>query len=400
MLSARGQAMSTGGLAPYIQAHVARSGEPGYVGLCVAENLQVFDLLRPKLQTFPAVPEQVVAYDDNAGRADLRQAVARLFEREVFGRAVDPAHVQVLAGAGSVLEALGHALGDPGDGVLVPTPSYAGFWPDLEVRPGLSLVPVPTTAADGFRLTPALLQAALDTADRPVRILLLTNPDNPRGQVMPAEDVVAVLGWANAQGLHVIADEIYALSVHDASGPFPSVGRLLPSLGERVHVVWAFSKDFGMSGLRTGVLVTEHEGLRRAVELQGVWQGVSGHTQHVLAAMLDDEPWLSGFLSTMRSRLRATADQVRQALTEAGIAHVPPSAGFFVLCDLRPALEGPTWEAEHALWARMLEGAGVNLTPGSALRSPEPGWFRLCFAAHPPEVVIEAIRRLGDHLSR
>ncbi len=399
-LSARGAAMASGGLAPYIQAHFDREGTPGYVGLCIAENHQVVDLLRPHLQAFPPVDDRVVAYDENAGREGLRKGIARLLGREVFGRPVDPAHVQVLAGASGVLDALGHALGDPGDGVLVPTPSYSGFWPDLQMRPGLQIVPVPTSPDDGFRLTPALLQHALDTADVPVRVLLLTNPDNPRGQVMSAEDLEAVLGWAEQTGLHVIADEVYALSVHHPDVGFASVGRLRHTLGDRLHVVWAFSKDLGMSGMRAGVLVTENEELRRAIELQGLWQGVSGHTQHVLAAMLDDEEWLTSFLAAMRTGLARTAAAVTGALTDVGIPHVTPTAAFFVLCDLRAHLEAPTWEAEDALWQRILETSGVNLTPGSAIRSPEPGWFRLCYAANPTPVVLDAVRRVGAALGR
>ncbi|WP_370326676.1 aminotransferase class I/II-fold pyridoxal phosphate-dependent enzyme [Euzebya sp.] len=393
-LSARGHAMADGGLSPYIAEHFARRHDPGYVGLCVAENHLVADLLIPRIESPPPVPDHVLAYDDMSGRADLRRALAGLLERHVVGRPVDPATVQVLSGAGGVLDALGHALGDPGDGVLVPTPSYSGFWPDLQARPGLEIVPVPTVPEEGYALTPERLDRAADGADVDVRILLLTNPDNPRGQVVPAADVEAVLDWADARGLHVIADEVYALSTFGET-PFASVGRLRPSLGERLHLVWAFSKDFAMSGLRTGVVVSEHEPLRRALEVQGSWAGVSGHTQHVLAAMLHDDGWVEGYITTMRARLAAAAEAVSEALTSAGIPHTRPEAGFFTLCDLRQWLPDPTWEGEDRLWRQILDRTGVNLTPGSALRAPEPGFVRLCYASNPTDVVEDAIGRVG-----
>lgn len=385
--------MATGGLATYLQAHFARCHDEGYVGLCIAENHQVFELLRPKLETIPAVPAHVASYDDFAGKESLRAAIAILFEGHIFGRPVDPSHVQVLAGAGGVLDAVGHALGDPGDGILVPTPSYSGFWPDLQVRPGLRIVEVPTPAGDGFRLTPDLLEEARAQADAPIKALLLTNPDNPRGQVMATADVQAVLEWAEDKGLHVIADEIYALSTFGPD-PFVSVGRLREDLGSHLHVVWAFSKDFGMSGLRCGVLISQNQALRDAIALQGVWSGVSGHTQHVLAAMLADQEWVQDYLDRMREGLASTAVEVTAALTRAGLAHLTPQAGFFVLCDLRGFLAVPTWQAEHDLWSRILETTGVNLTPGSACHIAEPGFFRLCFANFAPDVVVDAISRV------
>ena len=391
--------MTGGGFAPYIDAHHERRGQPGYTCLAIAENLQVFDLLRPKLEAFPPLDPNVAAYDDPAGRAPLREAIADLLGRELFGRDIDPDHVRVLAGASGVLDALGHALGDPGDAVLVPTPSYAGFWPDLQVRPGLRIVEVPTHAEEGYALTPDTLDRAMANSPGPVRALLLTNPDNPRGQVRPAEEVTPILDWAADRRIHLIADEIYGLSVFD--GPaFPSVGRLRDDLGDLVHVVWGLSKDFGMSGLRTGVLITANDALRQAMDLQGMWGGVSGHTQHVATAMLGDREWVDGYLTTMRQRLSDAADRLSTTLETADIVHTRPTAGFFTLLDLRDRLTAPTWDDEHALWARLLDESGVNLTPGSALRAPEPGWFRLCYAANPPAVVDAAVTRVVEALRK
>lgn len=390
--------MAQGGLADYIKVHFERRNDPDYTGLCIAENHQVFHLLQPKLENISRVPDHVAAYDDMSGKQDLRRAVAGLFEQHIFGRPVDPGTVQFLAGAGGVLDAVGHALGDPGDGVLVPTPSSAGFWPDLEIRPGLRIVPVPTDPNEGFRLTTELLNQAWDASPAPIRMLLLTNPDNPRGQIMSTADLESVMIWAHGKGIHVIADEIYALSVFGPS-PFTSVGRLRRDLGDHLHIVWAFSKDFGMSGLRCGVLVTQNKALQDTIELQASWAGVSGHTQHVLAEMLNDRQWVQDYLGEMRRGLRESATAVTRELTLAGIPYVQPDAGFFVLCDLRQWLEEPSWDAEHRLWARILETTGVNMTPGSACRAPEPGFFRLCHASNPAGAVKMAVRAVVTQLS-
>ncbi len=63
--------------------------------------------------------------------------------------------------------------------MLVPTPTYADFWQDLQTRDELTIVPVHCTSDEGFRLTTDRLDHALATAGRPVRALVFTSPNNP-----------------------------------------------------------------------------------------------------------------------------------------------------------------------------------------------------------------------------
>jgi len=370
----------------------------GYLGLCVAENRLVWDLLEPKVRAGRGVPPEAFAYDAMIGSDRFRGHLATFLSRHVLGRPVGADRLAVLAGAGSVLEILFHVIADPGDGVLVPTPSYAGFWLDLETRDQLTIVPVDCPSDDGFRLTPARLDAALEAAGRPVKALLYTNPDNPRGAVASRDELEAILRWTTDRGLHLVCDEVYALSVF-GERPFASVASLRPSLGDAVHVVWAFSKDFAASGLRCGVLVTENPDVLRAVDTLAYWACCSGDTQHLLGSMVSDEVWLGRFLAVMPRRLGEAYRRAIAALDAAEIPYVPAEAGFFLLVDLRRFLAAPTFEAEHALWRRLLDQANVNLTPGAACRIAEPGFMRLCFAAAPPEAVEEAVRRIGKVLA-
>ncbi|MEM1452189.1 MAG: aminotransferase class I/II-fold pyridoxal phosphate-dependent enzyme, partial [Planctomycetota bacterium] len=186
-LSQRGAALAASSpLADYIVEHFARSG-PGaskdYVPLCIAENGLVADLVLPHLRRAAEVPERVLGYDAMVGSHAFREQLAAFMERAFLGRRFAPEHIAALAGAGTVLENVFYALADPGDAVLVPTPSYAGFWTDLETRDGLTVVPVHCASEDGFQLTTARLDAAFDGADRDVKALLFTNPDNPLGRV-------------------------------------------------------------------------------------------------------------------------------------------------------------------------------------------------------------------------
>lgn len=383
----------------YILEHFARSAGENHVSLCVAENKLMGDLLLPRLSRLPPPPERVLGYDAMVGNAEFRERLATFMAKRFLGRRFDPSEIAVLAGAGTVLENTFYALADPGDAVLVPTPSYAGFWADLETRDGLHLVPVDCTSADGFRLDVDRLEAALTGSKRPVKALLFTNPDNPTGRVATPEDIERVLEWSSSHDLHVVFDEIYALSVFGET-PFTSVAMLRPQLGARVHIVWAFSKDFGASGLRCGLLVSENRALLDAVSGLAYWGAVSGHTQWMLGELIDDEVWIGDFCAELRRRLRAAYTRVSEALSQAGVPHVAAEAGIFVVCDLRKFLTEATKSAEHTLWKRLLDEADVNLTPGAACRIAEPGFMRLCYAAQPIEVVLDGIARVGRALRR
>jgi len=397
-LSKRGARLAEASPMPqYLLEHFARGEAPDYIGLCVAENQRMLDLVLPRLAGLPRPPDHVLGYDAMVGNLEFRGHLSSFLEERVLGRRFDPSQIAVLAGAGTVLEDVFYALGDPGDAVLVPTPSYAGFWMDLETRAGLEIVPVNTSSDDGFRLTTDRLDAALAGSSRPVKALLFTNPDNPLGRVASAQDVDRVLGWAEAHDLHVVFDEIYALSVF-GSTPFTSVAMRRPSLGERVHIVWAFSKDFGASGLRCGLVVSENEALLRAVDGQAYWGAVSGHTQWALGQMIADAAWVDRYCEELRTRLGATYARVAEALTNARIPFVRADGGIFVVLDLRSFLSAGTFEAEHELWLGILERTQVNLTPGAACRIAEPGFARLCYAGQPEAKVLEAIDRLRAHL--
>ncbi|HVR32548.1 MAG TPA: aminotransferase class I/II-fold pyridoxal phosphate-dependent enzyme, partial [Acidimicrobiia bacterium] len=300
-----------------------------------------------------------------------------------------------LAGAGAVLEALFYVLCDPGDGVLVATPGYPGFWMDLEHRDQAEIVRVPTRWEDGFRITRTALDAAYESASQRIRALLLASPDNPTGRVLEPSELAEIIGWCRERNLHLVSDEIYALSVHDGSA-FTSVAALT-GLGDDVHVIWAVSKDFAVSGLRCGVLITENERLGNAVTGQAIWSGVSGRTQHLVTELLADHDWTDRYLAEMPQRLRRAHDVVTTALERAGIAHKRGQAGFFLMIDLRAELAEPTFDAERQLWRRMVDN-GVNLTPGAASRSSDPGLFRVCFAATPIESLPLGVERIARSL--
>jgi 1-aminocyclopropane-1-carboxylate synthase len=291
-----------------------------------------------------------------------------------------------------------YAIADPGDGILVPTPSYSGFWPDIETRDQLQVIPAHTTSETGFRLTVELLDAAVEAASVPVRALLFTSPNNPLGWVYTRDELDEIVTWAEDRGIHLVLDELFAKSVYGETA-FVSGSAVRPALGPRMHLVWAFSKDFAASGLRCAVLLSENEGVREAVNGLAYWAAVSGDTQFVLEQMISDETWVDSFIAESQERLGRAYQEVTAALEAASIPYLPAEAGFFFLCDLRPFMEEVTWEAEAELWDWLLNTANVNLTPGADCHIGEPGFMRLVFASERTEAVVAGIERVGAALA-
>jgi aspartate/methionine/tyrosine aminotransferase len=387
----------------YIAEHLVRAAvvdpdaDRRYIGLAISENKLVWDLLEPRFNRNRHVEQRSAGYDNPVGSEQFRTSIADFASKHIWGRSVEPDQVVVLAGAGSILETLFYVIANPGDGVLVPTPSYAGFWADLETRDELHIVPVHTSLEDSFALTAAGLQDAYENAHVPIAALLLTNPSNPTGRIHTAAEIRRAVDWARSVGIHVVINEIYALSSHGET-PFVPTGAIVDPYRDDIHFVWAFSKDFASSGLRCGVLTSHNNDVLSAVSELAYWSVVSGDTQHLLDTMLRDEVWVDRYLTTMRARLADSYGRTTDALEAAGIPYVPADAGLFVLCDMRSFLTEPTWEAERSLWRKIIEDANVNLTPGSACHIHEPGFMRLCFAVEPVDTVLAAIERIRDTL--
>ena len=105
----------------------------------------------------------------------------------------------------------------------------------------------------------AALEEAFQSAARPIKALVLTNPHNPLGLCYTPSVLELCLQFCQRHSIHFISDEIYALTSYkntDIPTPVPFVSVLsldVVALGvdrSRVHVIWSTSKDFGQSGVR------------------------------------------------------------------------------------------------------------------------------------------------------
>ena len=185
------------------------------------------------------------SYTANRGKKELREAIAD-DQRRRYGLDYDPEEeIVVTAGASEAIDLAFRALVDPGDTVAVAQPCYVSYEPGV-VFAGGEVLPVPTRAADEFKLTREVLEdAGAGDADA----LVYCYPNNPTGATMTGAELEEVAAFCREHDLVVLADEIYSeLSYeHDHT----SIATL-PGMRERTIVFNGFSKAYAMTGLRLG----------------------------------------------------------------------------------------------------------------------------------------------------
>jgi 1-aminocyclopropane-1-carboxylate synthase 1/2/6 len=388
-------------------AHFAAEADPyhpqrnpdGYVNLGTAENRLTWDLLADRLRAPRSIGPADTRYGPLYGTEPMRTALAAFLTR-TRGVPTGPQDLIVVSGATAALDIAATVLCDPGEAIAVPVPYYAALDTDLTARSHAVLLPIPPGPGDGLLPGAAAVAGAVTRARSrgvTVRVLAITSPHNPVGHVYSRADLAGYARVCAQLDLHLLADEIYANSTFPGT-PFVSVRSLGPDLIDpgRVHSVWGFAKDFGLPGLKVGVLDTRSAPVRAAARELAYFAPVSTDTQRLLVDLLDDGAWVDGFLAAHRSRLAASYAATAGQLDAAAIPYRPAAAGLSLWLDMRRWLsdrDGGPHLAEAALWRRLFDTGRVSLMPGEIFHSAEPGWFRLCHATD-PETVREGVRRL------
>lgn len=416
---------------------LAGRGLPGLDDLSVAENVLVYPELRDVVfGRLPVLPEQGVRYVTAYGTPRLRELAADRLGRSL-GAEISPEHVFGAAGVSGALAcvARGLQLDDGpvprGGSVLLPAPCWQGFYWCFDQEAGLRSRPVALADEETFQLTVADLADAYDAEPDPKpRLLVLTNPHNPLGYNYDPALLEDVYRWALSKpDLHVISDEMYCHSQLEATAtPFVSALALeaTKDAPDRVHVVWGFAKDFGLSGFRAAFIVSRSRWVREVMlgdkarrRTSQAWFSTYDSLKHFYTQGIftaEDHSFWDRAMRAYRRRLTGSFEAVARVLDVHGIRYVRrPSAnsGQFFWLDLREFLDlappvdpeaaalfggGRAEDPETALWGAIRANAGVTLLTGTTLSCPRPGYFRLCFTALDRDRVVAAVERMCRYL--
>lgn len=374
---------------PLVKAHYRCASNPwdpetnpgGHINFGTAENHLVFDLLQKKLNAKPGIEEHHTHYAELYGMQHFREALAAYIS-EYTGISASADHIVTASGSSAILDMAMFALCEPGEGMILPAPYYAGFDHDLKTRVQVEPIPAYTRPEDGYKLTLEVLQQALLHAGKrtiKVRGIIITNPHNPLGQVYDRQTLEMIVSFAADHKLQIVADELYMNSVF-GDKPFVSLAKLAADAGVGAHLVYGFAKDFALSGFKAGMLYSTNEKLLQVVKELAYFMPVSNAAQQMLTNLLTSGAFLKRFIAENKLRLKNASAYTHQLLNEAGIEAEPTDAGFFVWMNLSRWLDSDTFENEMQLYNYILEQSRVNVMPGQFFHNAEAGWFRLCFA--------------------
>ena len=388
-LSSRGSRLTRPAL-PYMGGVLEGFAEPydavtgkGVILLAVAENKLCWPRLKPRVEAaLKQIPDWTANYGPMDGGAQLKGALARFLDRRII-RDDRPRvlgdHVSCAAGAAACLNNLFLSICEAGDSVLIPAPYYAAFDADLGAICALKRIPVRLRQGD-FALTRSALDKAYAASGNAAKALLLTNPHNPTGRCLTEDELRLAVGWCDSKKMHLVSDEVYALSMLKGDA-FVSLGKVTKgALGDRRHVVWGLSKDFGMSGLRFGCVWTQNDRLRQALGTAAMFGCVPGISQAMVTELLSDDAFCDDYLRANTVALRLSCAACTAMMDSLSLPYYVPDAGMFLWCDLSSLLDEKSWAAEARLYDQLRTDIRVVLTPGEAQHAVSPGWFRICYA--------------------
>lgn len=403
----------------------------GFVNLAVAENA----LLNEELTTYINAnaifnPLHLTYGNGGSGSEQLRSTIALFLNRRFHPRnPLTASSMHCTAGLTNAIEGIAFALADPGEAFLLARPFYGSFPHIIGDRPGLQTIRVTFGETDPFSIESITYYvSALENAAKSgvrARGIILCNPHNPLGHAYSIPYLRALMAFADKYNLHIISDEIYALSSwtnpsHPNTTNFTSVlaidltNLIDPAL---VHCLWGTSKDFGASGLRLGAVISPHNPqLLAALSTRGLYTFPSAATDAIVQAVLRNEGFCNWYFKENMRRLTEAYGVVTKFLVQNRIPYAQGGGGaFFVWVNLGEALEkrivrstygeagGQEEQADAGvaqlqsslnadLMARLIEKK-VYLASGDAFGSEKPGWFRIVFA-QPQEIILEGLHRM------
>jgi aspartate/methionine/tyrosine aminotransferase len=297
-------------------------------------------------------------YTPALGLPALRAAIATYYG-ERYQVDVPASRVAVTAGASGALLLAMAALFNPGEEILLADPGYPcnrHFARLFEAR----AISIPVGPATGYQLTAATVAQHWGPHTRGV---LVANPANPTGSLIPAEELAAIHAEVRRRGGWLIVDEIYHELVYEQDPPSAA------SLGEEVVVISSFSKYFLMTGWRLGWMLMPPAMLPSIDKLaQNIFLAAPTVAQHAALVALAKET--RPLLEACKAELRLRRDTLLPELKRLGFAvNTPPQGAFYCYANidhlgLAHESVASAGGAEH-LAERLLLEAGVAITPGS-----------------------------------
>ena len=364
-------------LSPIKEMELAAGRIPGVVSL--AQGIPSFDTPEP-IKTFvqQKIAEGACAkYSLTPGLPQLRELIAESLLHE--GMHYDPdSEIIVSCGSIEAIAASLLALTQPGDEVILASPSYASYQEVVRLA-GC----VPRFAAldeeHNFAFDPAAFEACVSARSR---LILYCNPNNPTGTVFSEAQTRALIDLAERHNLFLLIDEAYKDFVYSPE-PYFSPAQV-SAVRHRVVRVFTFSKAYGMTGWRVGYLHTAAPYAREILKVHDALVTCAPVvSQYAAMAALE---YGAEHIAAFRHAFKARRDLTLEHLDR--LSHVfdyqKPEGSYFVFPRVKDTVR---WAHDSRRLAReVLEQAKVALVPGLAFGPSGEAHVRINCGREPADI--------------
>jgi len=341
-----------------------------------------------------AINDGVTKYTPASGTNTLKEAIIRDTKKNL-GIDVTLSQVTVSIGSKFILYSALQSLCDPGHEVLIPTPYWVSY-PAMVELAGASLVPLPTTKEDNFKLTSKILEKHITEKSK---ILILTSPNNPSGAVFSTDELKALANTLlKYPKIYVLTDDIYN-HLCFFKDPAPHLLHVCPELKQRVLAINAVSKNYSMPGWRVGWAVGHEQiiGAMSRLQSQSV-SCASSISQEASAYALDH---CDKELTEMRQGLMETKTLALKLFQKIDKLDVFPPEGAFYLWVGVKKLYNHSWhngviKSSADFVEALFQEKSVLCVPGEEFNYP--GYVRIHFAVK-DKTLISASSRINEFVS-
>jgi LL-diaminopimelate aminotransferase len=318
-------------------------------------------------------------YPPFEGTTSFRQAITAWYQRR-YGVSLDPeGEALPLLGSKEGLTHLALAYLDPGDLVLVPTPSYPAHFRGPAIA-SAEIYPLTLTAANDWLID---LQAIPKSVAQRAKVLYFNYPNNPTAATAPREFFEAVVAFARHYEILLVHDLCYAELAFD--GYQPTSVLEIPGAKDFSVEFHTLSKTYNMAGWRVGFVVGNRhiiQGLRTLkTNLDyGIFSAIQ--TAAETALNLPDS-----YLSEVQNRYRNRRDFLIEGLASLGWQVPITQATMYLWVPCPPGMTASDFAFT------VLQKTGVVVTPGSAFGEGGEGYVRISLIAE-QDRLSEAIERM------
>lgn len=268
----------------------------------------------------------VLEYAESPGVPSYLHAVQAYYAR--LGAHYEESEILATTGGSEALSIVMQCILDPGSEVLIPEPYYPNYATFIRAACG-HVCPIPTSPEEGYHYADRTKIEALIHEN--TRAIMITNPSNPTGVTLTAEERQMLLDVAREHDIYLICDEVYREFFYNGEG-LVTMGTLDDPNGNLV-IIDSVSKRFSACGARIGCLISKNKALMaEAMKFCQARLSVATLDQVAAAALYTVD---QHYFDEMRLEYQRRRDTVMEKLrTIPGVTCRTPDGAFYLMAAL------------------------------------------------------------------